>query len=97
MSLLSLFCVVTLEDWTDVMYIQMYGCAEDVCDGLERLCTVSKASPILGAHPDGDTITSDKCHDHNHIIENRHCDGSHLFRANGLLRRGECQQQLGTR
>ncbi len=27
-SLLSLFRAVTLEDWTDIMYIQMYGCME---------------------------------------------------------------------
>ena len=27
-SMLSLFRVVTLEDWTDIMYINMYGCSE---------------------------------------------------------------------
>lgn len=27
-SMLTLFRAVTLEDWTDLMYIQMYGCAE---------------------------------------------------------------------
>ncbi len=49
MSLLSLFRVVTLEDWTDVMYIQMYGCAEYGYSGIESMCTSSKANPILGA------------------------------------------------
>jgi voltage-gated sodium channel len=48
-SVLSLFRTVTLEDWTDIMYIQMYGCAGYGYGGSEHLCTASEASPILGA------------------------------------------------
>jgi len=49
LSLLSLFRVVTLEDWTDVMYIQMYGCDRYGYSGMEALCTNPSASPFLGA------------------------------------------------
>jgi len=49
MSFLSLFRVVTLEDWTDVMYIQMYGCADYGYDGMMELCTASVSRPLLGA------------------------------------------------
>jgi len=48
-SLLSLFRAVTLEDWTDLMYIQMQGCAAYGYGGNEALCTASTASPILGS------------------------------------------------
>lgn len=48
-SLLSLFRAVTLEDWTDLMYIQMQGCAAYGYDGNEGLCTDSSASPLLGS------------------------------------------------
>ncbi|EDM77186.1 K+ transporter, Kef-type [Plesiocystis pacifica SIR-1] len=49
-AMLSLFRVVTLEDWTDVMYINMYGCdrygysADSVVQ-----CVTPKAQPLLGA------------------------------------------------
>lgn len=46
LSMLSLFRAVTLEDWTDLMYINMYGCANYGYDGNEALCTHSQASPI---------------------------------------------------
>lgn len=49
MSMLSLFRAVTLEDWTDLMYIQMYGCAGYGYDGREALCTASHAMPVGGA------------------------------------------------
>lgn len=49
MSMLSLFRVVTLEDWTDVMYINMYGCANYGYDGNMALCTNSSGSPIGAA------------------------------------------------
>lgn len=49
MSMLSLFRVVTLEDWTDVMYINMYGCANYGYDGNMELCTNSTASPLGAA------------------------------------------------
>lgn len=48
-SMLSLFRVVTLEDWTDVMYIQMYGCAQYGYSGIEQLCTQSQGHPVFGA------------------------------------------------
>ena len=37
-SMLSLFRVATLEDWTDIMYINMYGCINYGYDG-NPLCT----------------------------------------------------------
>lgn len=49
LSILSLFRVVTLEDWTDVMYINMYGCASYGYDGNEALCTASSGSPVGAA------------------------------------------------
>ncbi|AOY84694.1 ion transporter [Moorena producens JHB] len=47
-SILSLFQVVTLEGWTDLMYIQMYGCERYGYDGIEALCTNPSASPLIG-------------------------------------------------
>ncbi len=49
MAMLSLFRAVTLEDWTDLMYIQMYGCDNYGYDGNEALCTLPKAQPVFGA------------------------------------------------
>jgi len=49
MSMLSLFRVVTLEDWTDVMYINMYGCENYGYDGNMSLCTNSSANPLGAA------------------------------------------------
>jgi voltage-gated sodium channel len=46
-ALLSLFRTVTLEDWTDLMYIQMFGCSGYGYDGNEALCTQSLAQPIV--------------------------------------------------
>jgi voltage-gated sodium channel len=51
-ALLTLFRVVTLEDWTDVMYIQMYG--SDAYPGYAdyaqaHLREASSGSPMLGA------------------------------------------------
>lgn len=43
-SMLSLFRVVTLEDWTDIMYINMFGCENYGYDGNMDLCTNSVAS-----------------------------------------------------
>ena len=47
-SMLSLFRVVTLEDWTDVMYIAMYGCDNYGYSGNEAMCTNPEAFPVLG-------------------------------------------------
>ncbi|MBN2663057.1 MAG: ion transporter [Bacteroidales bacterium] len=48
-SMLSLFRVVTLEDWTDLMYINMFGCENYGYDGNMSICVNSKASPLLSA------------------------------------------------
>ncbi|MDQ8207152.1 ion transporter [Coraliomargarita sp. SDUM461003] len=49
-SFLSLFRIVTLEDWTDVMYLQMYG--SDVYQGynqdLSGIDFSPKAMPVIG-------------------------------------------------
>ncbi len=42
-AMLSLFRVATLEDWTDVMYINMYGCDAYGYGGNEALCTAPQA------------------------------------------------------
>ena len=47
-SLLSLFRVATLEDWTDIMYTAIYGCQNYGYSGLEELCENSEAFPFLG-------------------------------------------------
>lgn len=46
-ALISLFRAVTLEDWTDLMYIQTYGCEGYGYDGKEHLCTNSQEFPVL--------------------------------------------------
>ena len=48
-AMLSLFRVVTGEDWTDVMYIAMFGCENYGYDGNEHLCTASQGYPVFGA------------------------------------------------
>ena len=40
---LTMYRVSTLEDWTDVMYINMYGCDNYGYGGNEALCTAPKA------------------------------------------------------
>lgn len=49
MSLLTLFRVVTLEDWTDVMYINMYGCDAYGYEGAREMCTAPEAAPLLAS------------------------------------------------
>lgn len=46
-SMLSLFRVVTLEDWTDIMYINMFGCENYGYDGNMDLCTNSAGYSAL--------------------------------------------------
>ncbi|MAA77876.1 MAG: potassium transporter [Deltaproteobacteria bacterium] len=49
-AMLSLFRVVTGEDWTDVMYIQMYGCKDYPFSGdFAQYCTDPVSYPIFGA------------------------------------------------
>ena len=46
-SMLSLFRIVTLEGWTELLYIQMYGCERYGYDGMAELCTQSSAQPLM--------------------------------------------------
>lgn len=46
-ALLSLFRVVTLEDWTDIMYISMYGCDNYGYGDHPQLCVAPAAYPFL--------------------------------------------------
>ena len=49
-AMLSLFRVVTGEDWTDVMYIQMYGCEDYPLPGeFASQCTDAVQYPVFGA------------------------------------------------
>lgn len=49
-AMLSLFRVVTLEDWTDLMYINMYGCDRYGYDDHSVLaCVAPQAQPLVGA------------------------------------------------
>ena len=48
LSLLSLFRIVTLEDWTDIMYIALYGCDQYGYSGMESKCTNPQAFPVIG-------------------------------------------------
>ena len=48
-SMLSLFRIVTLEDWTDIMYINMFGCANYGYDSIMDICVESKGTGALGA------------------------------------------------
>lgn len=49
LSLLTLFRVVTLEDWTDVMYIQMFGSHVYAIDNPMTTAVAPQARPLLGA------------------------------------------------
>lgn len=50
MAMLSLFRVVTLEDWTDVMYINMYGCDRYGYDASSVVqCMTPKPQPVIAA------------------------------------------------
>jgi voltage-gated sodium channel len=46
-SLLTLFRVVTLEGWTEILYIQMYGCAAYGYEQWPELCTASTPVPLV--------------------------------------------------
>ncbi len=48
-AMLSLFRVVTGEDWTDVMYIQMWGCDQYGYGDMMALCTAPTSYPVFGA------------------------------------------------
>ncbi len=48
-SVLTLFRMVTFEDWTDVMYINMYGCDQYGYEGARLACANPSASPIGAA------------------------------------------------
>lgn len=47
-SLLTLFQIVTMENWAELMHTQMYGCDRfGYNEAIQYLCTSPKASPIL--------------------------------------------------
>jgi voltage-gated sodium channel len=46
-SFLSLFLIITLEGWTELLYIQMRGCADYGYEGMAAACTASHAQPIV--------------------------------------------------
>ena len=48
-AMVSLFRAVTLEDWTDLMYISMYGCDQYGYSDMMERCTQPAASPVGGA------------------------------------------------
>ena len=48
-SMLTMFRIVTLEDWTDVMYINMHGCANYGYEGKEAMCNASIGYPLFSA------------------------------------------------
>jgi len=48
-SMLSMFRVATLEDWTDVMYLQMHGSATYAYDNYSDWPVTSQAQPVVGA------------------------------------------------
>ena len=49
LAMLSLFRVVTGEDWTDVMYINMWGCDQYGYEGHMAKCTDPQAYPAFAA------------------------------------------------
>jgi voltage-gated sodium channel len=48
-SVLSLFTVVTLEGWAELMYTQMYGCDRFGYDNMAAQCTAPSAQPLVAA------------------------------------------------
>jgi voltage-gated sodium channel len=46
-AMLSLFRVVTLEDWTDIMYTQIFGCDVYGFNQRQTLCVSPESSPML--------------------------------------------------
>ncbi len=47
LSALTLFRVVTLEGWTEILYINMYGCDRVGYDGMAEMCKQPEATPSL--------------------------------------------------
>lgn len=47
LAVLTLFIVVTGENWSATLYTQMYGCEQFGYEGVEALCTASSGQPIL--------------------------------------------------
>ena len=45
-SMITMFRVVTLEGWTNILYINMYGCDEFGYEFRQNLCTSPEAHPI---------------------------------------------------
>jgi voltage-gated sodium channel len=49
MAVLTLFIVVTGENWSTTLYTQMYGCENFGYEGMEALCTASNAQPVVAS------------------------------------------------
>jgi len=49
LAMITLYRCATLEDWTDVMYINMYGCDKYGYEGIEELCTSPKGMGYAAA------------------------------------------------
>lgn len=47
LAVLTLFIVVTGENWSATLYTQMYGCELFGYEGVEALCTASSGQPLL--------------------------------------------------
>lgn len=47
LAVLTLFIVVTGENWSTTLYTQMYGCDKFGYEGMEALCTDPVTSPVL--------------------------------------------------
>lgn len=48
-SMLTLFQVLTLEGWADIMRTQIYGCAEFGYDNFREACTASREAPVAAS------------------------------------------------
>jgi voltage-gated sodium channel len=49
LAMLSLFRAVTMDGWSDMMFINMYGCDHYGYDGMMEFCTQPAASPLGAA------------------------------------------------
>ncbi|MGL6290769.1 MAG: ion transporter [Silanimonas sp.] len=49
LAVLTLFIVVTGENWSTTLYTQMYGCDQFGYEGFEALCTAPAAQPVLAS------------------------------------------------
>ncbi len=45
-AMITLFTIITMEGWGDIMYTNIYGCANYGYDSMANLCTNSEAAPF---------------------------------------------------